>query len=223
MPDLPDKSAVRAEVLGARRARPAADRDADDAQLVRHALALATSARPGRRVRAAAVRAGRAGARPGAVGRGGATCCCRSCCPIATSTGPATTGRSPRAPRCSGSPSPPAPGWARPPSPGSTSCSYRRSRSIHRGVRAGPGRRLVRPRPGPGATGYAGGGAALRRTSCAPACRPHPHDRPVTGGAHPDRPAPGLTCHGHVWVTSAGRSARDAPRLALDVSECQHC
>ena len=40
MPDLPDKSAVRAEVLRARRARPAADRDADDERLVRHAVAL---------------------------------------------------------------------------------------------------------------------------------------------------------------------------------------
>jgi 5-formyltetrahydrofolate cyclo-ligase len=44
MPDLPDKSAVRAEVLGARRARPATERDADDARLVRHAVALAAAA-----------------------------------------------------------------------------------------------------------------------------------------------------------------------------------
>jgi 5-formyltetrahydrofolate cyclo-ligase len=45
MPDLPDKSAVRAEVLGARRARPATDRDADDERLVRHAVALVAACR----------------------------------------------------------------------------------------------------------------------------------------------------------------------------------
>ena len=45
MPDLPDKSAVRAEVLGARRARPAADRDADDERLVRHAVELVAASR----------------------------------------------------------------------------------------------------------------------------------------------------------------------------------
>jgi 5-formyltetrahydrofolate cyclo-ligase len=45
MPDQPDKSAVRAEVLGARRARPAADRDADDERLVRHAVELVAASR----------------------------------------------------------------------------------------------------------------------------------------------------------------------------------
>src|SRR5690348_7707007 len=45
MPDLPDKSVVRAEVLGARRARPATDRDADDQRLVRHAVALVAARR----------------------------------------------------------------------------------------------------------------------------------------------------------------------------------
>jgi len=45
MPDLPDKSAVRAEVLGARRARPATERDADDARLLRHVLALVAAVR----------------------------------------------------------------------------------------------------------------------------------------------------------------------------------
>jgi 5-formyltetrahydrofolate cyclo-ligase len=40
MPDLPDKSAVRAQVLGARRACPAPVREAADALLVRHAVDL---------------------------------------------------------------------------------------------------------------------------------------------------------------------------------------
>jgi 5-formyltetrahydrofolate cyclo-ligase len=45
MPDLPDKSVVRVEVLGARRARPATERDADDERLVRHAIELVAASR----------------------------------------------------------------------------------------------------------------------------------------------------------------------------------
>src|SRR5262245_11212736 len=44
MPDLPDKSAVREQVLGARRACPAPVRAAADALLVRHAVDLVRGA-----------------------------------------------------------------------------------------------------------------------------------------------------------------------------------
>ena len=44
MPDQPDKSAVRAQVLGARRARPAPVRAAADAHLVRQAVELVRGA-----------------------------------------------------------------------------------------------------------------------------------------------------------------------------------
>jgi 5-formyltetrahydrofolate cyclo-ligase len=45
MPDLPDKSAIRVEVLSARRTRPAPARAADDAHLVRHAVELVSAYR----------------------------------------------------------------------------------------------------------------------------------------------------------------------------------
>ena len=40
MPDLPDKSGLRTRILAARRTRPSPEREADDAQLVRHATEL---------------------------------------------------------------------------------------------------------------------------------------------------------------------------------------